>query len=492
MGRTRLVAVLLACAAALPAFGGDSGPSQDADLAKAKQLLTGNEGSVTEGANLCLKLNSAASMALLLDVLRAEQPHMRDIVWDVIPKFTDAYARQAVAAELRGNGRNRPMREWCAQALGEFGVADFLGTLKTQLTSTDDSVRAAAARAIGRIKDPAAAASLKDRLHDTDAYVRAEAVEALARVSRTDGKGPLWEALRDADAGVRCAVLGVVPELYPDLAEETAATALTDADWRPRMQAVENLCAARTKTAIDALVRATGDGRPVVAAKAVGWLQGVTTLKFTERTQWETWWKANRETFKFPEATGSAAPADDKGRTFAAFNGLEVTSDHVAFVIDKSSDMLRSLKNGKTKDATAFAELDATLSHLAPGVVFDVVTYGAKVQSFAKKPSAFDPKTRAAALKFVAAVPCDGRKDIWAVLEEVVRDGTIDTVYLLSSGEPETGLYVHWNRVCDHLVRLNRHFKVVVHGVSYTDSAWFRSQIEHIALATGGKFVAKE
>ena len=250
--------------------------------------------------------------------------------------------------------------------------------------------------------------------------------------------------------------------------------------------------AAKTKTAVDALVRATADGRPTVARKAVTWLQGVTGMKFTLREQWDTWWKANRATFSFPENPAGSPVDADKGRTFAAFNGLEVTSDHVTFVIDRSADMLRTLKNGKVREAAAREELEATLLSLPAGVVFDVVTYGARTQSFAKKPVPLDAKSRAAALKFVAGVPCEGRKDIWDAVSTVVKDGTIDTVYLLSSGEPEVGLYVHWNRVTEHLALLNSHYKVVFHGVSYTDSAWFREQIQKIAESTGGKFTARD
>ena len=57
----------------------------------------------------------------------------------------------------------------------------------------------------------------------------------------------------------------------------------------------------------------------------------------------------------------------------------------------------------------------------------------------------------------------------------MLADETLDTVYLLSSGEPDTGLYVHWNRVTRHLADMNRFHKVVVHTVAYTDNAAVRA-----------------
>ena len=78
---------------------------------------------------------------------------------------------------------------------------------------------------------------------------------------------------------------------------------------------------------------------------------------------------------------------------------------------------------------------------------------------------------------------------IWGALLAVLGDPTIDTVFLLSSGEPEVGLYVHHNRVVDHLVDWNRFRKMVVHGVAYSKSKWNQDQIRHISEGTGGSFM---
>jgi len=98
----------------------------------------------------------------------------------------------------------------------------------------------------------------------------------------------------------RPAVYAGLPNLVPD-DELPAANSL--------LQAVENLAASKTKTAIDWLVRASGDPRQVVAGKAIASLQTMTGMKFTLREQWEPWWKANRDTFAFPEKADGAPPA---------------------------------------------------------------------------------------------------------------------------------------------------------------------------------------
>ena len=51
---------------------------------------------------------------------------------------------------------------------------------------------------------------------------------------------------------------------------------------------------------------------------------------------------------------------------------------------------------------------------------------------------------------------------------------------------------MHYNRIVEHLQELERFHKVVVHGVVYNDSDWYRKQIEEICKATGGEFRAIE
>jgi hypothetical protein len=141
-----------------------------------------------------------------------------------------------------------------------------------------------------------------------------------------------------------------------------------------------------------------------------------------------------------------------------------------------------------TKDLAAYRELKSVLEQLHGRLVFNVYCYREDVEAFHKEPVELDDKQEKKALRFVAQEELKGAKDIWKVLEQVVSDPDIDTAYLLSSGEPDVGLYVHWNRVTRHLADLNRFHKVVVHCVVYSERKWFRDQLEKIAQTTGGDF----
>ncbi len=464
------------------------------ELDRARQLLAErNEGQVREGAELCVKANSAAAVEVLLEVLEQTERrthlhlspgHYRDIVWDALVKITDLYARRRVEHELK-TGRDPNVRQWCAELLGLYGEVGFGDTLKRALQAKDEDVVRQAARALGLLKFDGAIAQLQTLTKHRNDYVRANAIEALARIDQAQ-LGPFTAAIvQDRSGGVRCALLGAAPQLCGEQTEALCTAALRDPDWRPRLQAVQNLGQIKTKTSVDGLVVALRDGRPVVAARAMHELQELTGQPIQQVEVWEKWWADNRATFGFPDQRGVAKR--DVGTV--AYNGVPVDSDHVAFLIDKSVMMqARLTAKGTSKEEAAHAELQQVLEKLDAKITFNVFNYDVAVTAFEKKAVPLTDKSRKRALEFAREKSVGKEKDIWQALAAVVADPTLDTAYLLSSGEPDTGLYVHWNRVTRHLADLNRFHKVTVHAVAYTDNEWFRDQLQKIAETTGGHF----
>jgi HEAT repeat protein len=488
-GKRFMAAILALCAATL---------GRDDRLDQAKTLLASStEGEVRRGTRICEQVNSVAAVEALLEVLnRTNRPsgrhltaeHYRDIVWEGLEKITDAKARRRIERELKTNRKSADVRQWCAQLLGIYGDQEFGPSLQRALGDGSAGVRRAAARALGKIAYAPSAPALLKLTRSKNLYIRANAIEALARIDAGKYESTFLGGLkRDKDGGVRCALLGAAPEIYPSLAEALSGAARQDEDWRPRMQGVDNLARIRTKTSVDALIEAVPDGRPVVGLRAVDSLHRLTGKEIRTYEGWKGWWRENRESFEFPEGTASEAPGGE--RRSVAYNDIPLVSDHVAFMIDKSARMRETLKaKGMSKEQAAREELGRVLSKLHGRLVFNVFIYREEVKGLAKKPVELAPKTQKRALAFVRGEVSAGSKNIWKVLETVIEDPTLDTAYLLSSGEPDVGLYVHWNRVTYHLRDLNRFHKVVVHTVVYHGRQWYRDQLEKIAEATGGEF----
>jgi len=476
----------------------------DEELERARMLLATNEETdCTKGMELCVQKNNVAAVELLLDVLRQEADrnlpvaHYRDVCWDGLRRMGDHEARKRVETELSKNKKDPLVRQWCAELLGEYGDADFALSLVVALEDKDLGVQRAAARALGKLRDlhddlvacAVACQGLGKKVKDKDPELRAFALEAVARLDQSHGEAGLLEGLKDKDAGVRCMLLGVVAELYLDRGEELAAAALKDADWRPRLQAVDVLGEIKTSSALRHLIDAVGDARPAVTARAVRHLQELTGLKHTKKEAWEQWWQENGAGFDFSQGRRKEARTADS-TVAATFNGITFESDHTAFLIDVSENMSHALKSeSSTKAAAARKELDETLTRLQGRLSFSLFAYADEVRPFSKKGAVeLNEKSHQKALEFVDQEGTHGKKNIWLALETVLADPSIDTVFLLSSGEPEVGEYVHWNRVTWHLRELNRFRKVVVHAIAYSDSEFYRGQLEHIAEATGGEF----
>lgn len=476
--------------AALPA------QARSPELDRARSLLAGRaENEVREGGELCVRANNVAAVELLLEVLQQTERrsyqhlapgHYRDIVWDSLQRITDTYARRRVEQEAR-SGKDPRVRQWCSELLPIYGIQGFGDTLKRNLSANDDDLQRWAARGLGQLRFEAAQNELQGLTRHKNDYVRANAIEALARIDPARHTAAFVTAITaDKSGGVRCALLGAAAEVCPSELESLCGKALQDADWRPRRQAVEHLGRTKTKGAVDHLITALADVRPSVATRALRELQELTGQPIQQADVWARWWADHREGFAFPESRG--VPARQQQQT-VSYNGLPIDSDHAAFLLDKSFQMQQRLTSrNATKDEQAQIELKRVLELLDDKIMFQVVNYHTEVDLLAKAPIKLNAKSRARALEFAKAAPKGREKDIWQALATVVPDPTLDTVYLLSSGEPDTGLYVHWNRVTRHLADLNRFHKVTVHTVAYTDNQWFRDQLQKIAEVTGGHF----
>jgi hypothetical protein len=148
-------------------------------------------------------------------------------------------------------------------------------------------------------------------------------------------------------------------------------------------------------------------------------------------------------------------------------HGVRIDSDHCVFLIDRTKTMDDQQQAGVTKQEAAALEFEAALGRLVDtGLSFNVALYNEELELLHKAATPLTKKAFAGALKFVRSANAEGRKNIWNALSQAVADPTVDTIILLSSGEPEVGHYVHWNRVTRHLADLNRFHKVVVHTVA--------------------------
>ncbi|MGK0301596.1 MAG: hypothetical protein ACI89X_002475 [Planctomycetota bacterium] len=343
---------------------------------------------------------------------------------------------------------------------------------------------------MGKIGYEPAIKKLKALSVHANEYVRGNAIEALARID-AQFSGTMQTAIKgDRSAGVRAALLAAAPDLCKGVAESLAVAALKDTDWRPRMQAVDNLRSTKSKTSVDALITALNDARSAVGVRAMTSLQTLTGQPISQQEVWPKWWADNRETFEFPESSDGSTKAKRKQATIA-FEGIPLDSDHVAFVIDKSIWMQKKVESSdqqETRDEASLDELRNVIKKLTDtDVEFSIWVYDEEVQRLGKKSVKLTKKAAARALKFASSEATGKEKNVWQVLEQVVMDPKIDTIYYISSGEADAGLYVHGERLGRHIADLNRFYKKTIHSIAYSQKGYF-PHVKPISDMTGGTF----
>jgi len=194
----------------------------------------------------------------------------------------DAFAAPPSAMWLQNDLRSPRMLDRlaavraAARPRGVAALPALYAVLKNR--EEDAEVRAAAALALGRIRDRSAARALAAALADPDARVRAGAAIALGRLRGAASSDPLARALlTDAAWSVRyAAAVALARDSSADIA--LSAALASDSAWQVRQQAARSLQFCPGAVARAALTRALGDPEPVVraaAASALGEIAGV-------------------------------------------------------------------------------------------------------------------------------------------------------------------------------------------------------------------------
>jgi len=215
------------------------------------------------------------------------------------------------------------------------------------------------------------------------------------------------------------------------------------------------------------------------------------------------WWSAEGEDFSPPLlAEAQAAEAERTTRrstnqTTATFYGLEVVSDRVAFIVDRSGSM-SAKAGGKGRTGTAakktgvgtrltvaHEELTGALKGLSPGVMFNVIYFSTGVYPWQDELVEKDQDVHEEAVSFSARQKPGGGTNIYDAILVAFEDRRVDTIYLLSDGDPSTGKVVAPALILERIAKLNRTRKVQVHCISIGKRSTF---MRNLAAQNGGVY----
>lgn len=339
---------------------------------------------------------------------------------------------------------------------------------------------------------PAVLDACRAAARSSEPALRACAVHAAGELKDGAGRDIVLAAWSDSDEGIRCAALDSMgaDDALAHLAEAAAAKG-----WRLRAQAVRTALAWRRPACVETLIGLVADATPRVASAALRALRFLSGKEIAPDVElWRAWWLANSASWRPPSGSpndAAQAPPDPKA-TRARFQGLEVESDRIAFVLDHSTSMETEMASGARRIDAVRTDLRSTLAALPDEVRVNLVTFGQGVRKFAASARPLTAKTRQSIVEFSESTRLESETNLAGGVIEALDDDSIDTIYLLTDGGPTIGDYVSFLRVRLGILRANRTRRVALHVIGVgVKSTGTRDFLRDLADANDGRFAAR-
>jgi HEAT repeat protein len=382
-------------------------------------------------------------------------------------------------------------------------------------------IRGSLRTGLERIPPASAYSALSRRLVDSKFWrERAEAAEILAGLDAEGRTETLRRALdSEPEPTVQVAILDALARSKsPDaeLVKQVSDRVLSDY-WSIRFAAIQALRAMGRPEGIDALVAALEKSEGRTRAEARDALRELTRGRAPrDDKQVAAWWAENRDKALRGEFDGPA-PSGDAATQVLDFFTIPLHSNRVSFVIDASKSMLTSARwdpnvllgsksdrikpSSMRKFAIAEFQLLRAFDSLPVGTLFAIVIFAEVQRTFELGPKTLDADAPKRIAEYLRSVEPDGETDLFAAVDQALvyachRDGRIrkeglDTIYLLSDGEPTIGLLRSMDPIVEEVAERNRFSKVAIHTI-YVGRATLESQtgfMRRLAQRNHGVFV---
>jgi hypothetical protein len=365
-------------------------------------------------------------------------------------------------------------------------------------------VRRAAGKVLGSRRDRESVPELRKLLQGKDPADARIAIEAITAI---EGTSSAWTKelaayATHADREVRNAAISVLGESRDKRHVDLVAQALAHDDWSTRFVAIEAAQAMKQKALVGPLVArlAIETGRMKKRIAEALWQLTAQPLD-EDVAKWQGWWKEAEEKFAvatekdLDKATLERERKRLSARTTsqAKFFGLKVESQRVIFVLDVSGSMLESMygryvgKRGAARIDVAKQELKQAIENLEPGTLFNVFTFASSVARWQKEGIGVNTtQSRAAALEWVDRLGAQGATNLYDSVKQAFEDKDVDTIFILSDGEPTNGEVIDPHRIREDVAFWNKHRKIKINTIAIGGNLEI---LEWLAKDAGGTYL---
>jgi len=286
---------------------------------------------------------------------------------------------------------------------------------------------------------------------------------------------------------------------FPDSAGafQAAVKMLGDSQWAVRAAAVGTLLTFRRTESIGPLVDCIDTEVGRVQDDAVEALCQLTGEDFgPARNIWRKWYDDLPDDFILPDqAIAEEKLAKRRERramghdsiVTSVYHGVKVPKGGVIFVMDISGSMMESYEGGVTFYQHFSNALIETISLLNEDTRFNIILFSGSVRAWKQELAAGTPENAQDARIFLEEVRPDGPTNLYGALMAALTFEEVQTIFLLTDGDPTFGRVVLPDAILMELERANRDRKVVINTIAAGE---VRAEfLADLALANGGEAV---
>ena len=375
--------------------------------------------------------------------------------------------------------------------------------IRKSLKDKDPAVQLAALESITARKDVDAEKDLRTLLKKSkDDQISTATVVALSTILGEDSewREELVEFLDAEEATLRNAALKEVVRLEVDGHFDLALARLTHDDWSTRLTAVHALTDLRQAAAIGPIIdRMTEEhGRMLHEFAEALWVLTGQPFRTAQRA-WKGWWEQNEAGFEvISDEELEKRVAEEEARRLkqisnVAFFGIRIISHRVIFIIDVSGSMAWDARaeyvgeNPEPRIDIAKRELNKCIEALDPEALFNIITFSSDVTNWLDDGmSGSSEEGREAAMEYVSRLGAFGATNLYDSIEVAFQDPDVDTIFILSDGEPTSGAVTDPFLIREHVRKWNEHRGITMNCIAVGGSLQI---LEWLAEDSGGSYV---
>ncbi len=321
---------------------------------------------------------------------------------------------------------------------------------------------------------------------------RRQVLESAAGLHDLLKKDPTWVqdlvALAAAsDLESRLLGLAMLLEMESPAAISYAQKYLRHSAWELRSLSIRYLTKCRDVTTIPLLIARYSSEKGRLAHELSTALFVHTGTRCWKMSEWSRWWRKHKVGFALPHPESVKGGGGTSGGKTISYYDIPLVSSRIAFLVDHSGSMGAKVGTDRKHNRLDMAkeQLVAVVKSLPKTHKVNLIEFDSDVNRIWRDIRRLSNVNREELLDFVEKMKVAGGTNTYGALMLAMEDPDVDTIYLLTDGQPSAGEITDPDDILDAVQRENRTRQIVIHCISIgLDS----TLLQDLAALTGGVY----